>query len=160
RWATAARRDYITRPVPRDFGEFMTAVGRHYGSLVDEFALWNEPNIPGWLLPQFNSNGSPASPAIYRALYQAGYAGLSAAIESPKVLFGETSPFGVSRVRRGQRTRQTVAPITFMREALCLNTHWHKARGCAKLQMYGYAHHPYTYPKHQGPFYRPPDGNQ
>jgi hypothetical protein len=148
KWATAARRDYVTRPNDHDFEQFMTAVARQFGSIVNEFALWNEPNIPGWLKPQFNPDGSPASPGIYRALYEAGYAGLSAAIEKPKVLFGETAPFG--------RSGSSVAPLTFLREALCLNSQYRKRPGCSKLQMYGYAHHPYTYPKLQSPFYSPP----
>jgi hypothetical protein len=159
KWATAAHRDYITRPNPRDFKEFMTAVGRRYGSIVSEYALWNEPNIPGWLMPQFNSNGSPASPAIYRALYLAGYAGVTAADPTAKVLFGETSPFGVSHLSAGERY-QVVAPLTFMREALCLNTHYRKRAGCARVPMYGYAHHPYTYPRMQGPYYRPSNFDQ
>jgi hypothetical protein len=151
RWATAARRDYITRPNDGDFEHFMTAVGYHYGALVSEYAIWNEPNIPGWLSPQFNADGTPASPGIYRALYEAGYAGLSAAVKKPKVLFGETSPFG--------HAGSTVAPLTFLRDALCLNSHYRKRRGCSELPMYGYAHHPYTYPKLQSPFYQPPNAD-
>src|ERR1019366_856057 len=146
KWATAARRDLVTRPDPKMFQEFMTAVGRHYGGLVSLWAMWNEPNIAGWLMPQWNANGTPASPRIYRGLFQAGYEGLKAAgIASPKVLFGETAPFGMDRVRNARReARAEVAPLAFLRGALCLNSHYRRAPTCSRLPIYGYGHHPYT----------------
>ena len=100
RWATSNKKaPYVTKPDPKAFQEFMTAVGRHYGSQVSLFSIWNEPNHPAFLLPQWNTNGTPASPRIYRGLYQAGYAGLQAAgIANPKVLFGETAPTGYEQV--------------------------------------------------------------
>jgi hypothetical protein len=162
KWATAGHKDYVTRPDDLQFEQFMTAVGRHYASSVSVFSIWNEPNIPGWLLPQFNHNGTPASPRLYRGLWQAGYAGLVAAgIASPKVLFGETSPFGVDRVRSpSEDNKRELAPLLFMREALCLDSHYRKSPSCESLPIYGYAHHPYTFPATQGVSYRPPDGNE
>jgi hypothetical protein len=162
KWATAAHKDLITRPDDRDFEEFMVAAGRHYGTEVSYWAIWNEPNIPGWLSPQFNSNGTPASPRIYRGLWQAGYAGLkTAGLVSPKVLFGETAPFGQDRVNaRREGVKKELAPLLFMREALCLNSHYRKAGTCSMLPISGYAQHPYTYPAVQGPFYRPPNSDQ
>ena len=115
KWATAAKSDLITRPEDKQFEEFMTAVGLHYGSMVSWWALWNEPNIAGWLMPQWNSNGTPASPRIYRGLFQAGYAGLKAAgLKSPQVLFGETSPFGQDQANvrpEGSQTRGRAAGV-------------------------------------------------
>ncbi len=162
KWATAAKRDLITRPEDKQFEEFMTAVGLHYGSEVSWWALWNEPNIAGWLMPQWNSNGTPASPRIYRGLFQAGYAGLKAAgISSPQVLFGETSPFGEDHNPSPRAyPRSEVAPLEFMREALCLNAHYRKSSTCGELQITGYAQHPYTYPAVQGPYYRPPERDE
>ena len=161
KWATAGHRDLITRPGDKPFEEFMTAVGRHYGSMVSVWAIWNEPNIAGWLMPQWNANGTPASPRIYRGLWQAGYQGLKGAgIASPKVLLGETAPFGSTRNRNARKPRTEVAPLAFLREALCLNSHYRKAGTCAKLPVYGYAHHPYTYPAVQGVNYRPPERDQ
>ncbi len=162
KWATASKRDLITRPENRQFEEFMTAVGLHYGSMVSLWALWNEPNIAGWLMPQWNSNGTPASPRIYRGLWQAGYAGLKAAgIKSPQVLFGETSPFGQGHANiRREGTKREVAPLAFMREALCLNSRYRKASTCGRLPISGYAQHPYTYPAVQGPYYRPPERDE
>lgn len=162
RWATSTHRDYVTRPDDLQFEQFMTAVGRHYGSIVPLYAIWNEPNIPRWLSPQFNPNGTPASPRLYRGLWQAGYAGLKAAgIAAPKVLFGETAPFGVTHIRsHSEANKRELAPLLFLREALCLSASYRRSPTCESLPIYGYAHHPYTYPAVQGPFYSPPEANE
>lgn len=146
KWAMAGHRDLVTRPSANEFKQFMEAVGRHYGSEVSLYAIWNEPNHPDYLKPQFQGH-TAVSPRIYRGLFQAGYAGLRAAgIAHPKVLMGETAPTGTSRV---------VAPLAFLRGALCLNGHYRKSSSCGSLPAYGYAHHAYT--KASGPFYRPPN---
>jgi hypothetical protein len=156
RWATSNHSDLITRPDDQAFEEFAMAVGRHYGAQVSIWAIWNEPNVPGWLAPQFNANGTPASPRIYRGLFEAGYAGLTAAVKSPKVLFGETAPFGTDAVDAGREgVEREVAPLAFLRGALCLSSNYHKSSTCGTLPIYGYAHHPYTYPAVPGPYYRP-----
>lgn len=163
RWATANHRaPYITRPGDLDFQHFMTAVGRHFGSAVSLYSIWNEPNHPAFLLPQWNSNGTAASPRIYRGLYQAGYAGLQAAgIAHPKVLLGETAPTGYDSVsvrREGSRALlHDVAPLAFLRGVLCLDGRYRKAGSCGLLSTSGYAHHAYT--TAAGPFYRPPEAD-
>jgi len=149
KWATAAHKDYVTRPSASEFGQFMTAVARHYGSEVTTYAIWNEANHPAFLQPQFSSKGTPESPRIYRGLYQAGYAGLQAAgLAHPRVLLGETAPTGYDTVnvrREGRRALlHDVAPLAFLRGALCLNGHYRKSGSCGPLQAAGYAHHAYT----------------
>ncbi|MGH2864407.1 MAG: hypothetical protein ACRDJX_04065 [Solirubrobacteraceae bacterium] len=152
RWATSNHKaPYVTRPDDKDFEEFMTAVAREFGSEVSVYSIWNEPNESVFLMPQWNANGTSASGRIYRGLYQAGYAGLQAAgLAHPKVLFGETAPAGYDKVNiRKERSRaykHPVAPLAFMREALCLNARYRKASSCGELQMSGYAHHAYTLP--------------
>jgi hypothetical protein len=158
RWATSNRKPpYVTRPDDLDFQEFMTAVARHYGSEVSLYSIWNEPNHPAFLRPQWYSNGTPASPRIYRGLYQAGYAGLQAAgIAHPRVLLGETAPTGSDRVNvRRQGPLHDVAPLAFLRGALCLNNHYRKSRSCGPLVAAGYAHHAYT--QATSPHYVPPE---
>jgi hypothetical protein len=158
RWATSnGRAPYVTRPDDRDFQEFMTAVGRHYGSQVALYSIWNEPDHPAFLLPQFNANGSPASPRIYRGLFQAGYSGLQAAgIAHPKVLMGETAPTGSAFVNaRREGTLHDVAPLAFLRGVLCLNAHYGRSGSCGSLPAYGYAHHAYT--NRSGPRWAPPE---
>jgi hypothetical protein len=150
-WATANHQaPYTYRPDPLDFQEFMTAVARHYGSEVSLYSIWNEPNEAAYLTPQWSSSGKPVSGRIYRGLYQAGYAGLQAAgIAHPQVLFGETAPAGydtVTSLLRSEKAKaltHPVAPLAFMREALCLNAKYQKSGTCGELQMSGYAHHAY-----------------
>jgi Cellulase (glycosyl hydrolase family 5) len=155
RWATSNKAaPYITSPDDQDFEQFMTAVGRHYGSSV-LYAIWNEPNHPAFLRPQFTAKGQPASPRVYRGLYQAGYAGLQAAgLAHPQVLMGETAPFGYDSVNvRREGVLHDVAPLAFLRGMLCLNAHYQKSGSCGELQTAGYAHHAYTLPA--GPYYKP-----
>lgn len=157
RWATSNKKaPYITRPDQKDFQEFMTAVGRHYGSQVSMFAIWNEANHPAFLMPQWNSNGTPASPRIYRGLFQAGYEGLKAGgVSHPRVLFGETAPTGYTTVNvhreKSKALLHDVAPLAFLRSALCLTAKYKRAGACGSLSVTGYAHHAYTLPA--GPYY-------
>jgi hypothetical protein len=159
RWASAAGTT-VTRPSAKAFGEFMTAVGKHYGGEVSLFAIWNEPNDAAFLLPQFNADGAPASPRIYRSLFQEGYAGLRAAgLAHPKVLMGETAPVGYDSLSRSIVRREgllhDVAPLAFLRGTLCLNSSYQKAGACEALPAYGYAHHAYT--QKPGPLWVPPE---
>jgi hypothetical protein len=166
RWATSNKKaPYVTKPDPKDFQEFMTAVARHYGptgafgSTVSLFSIWNEPNHPAFLQPQWNTNGTAASPRIYRALYQAGYAGLQAGgIAKPKVLLGETAPTGFDSVNykreKSKALLHDVAPLLFMRETLCLNKKYKKSGSCTPLTAAGYSHHAYS--TAAGPLYKPP----
>jgi hypothetical protein len=135
RWATNGARDQVTRPSPNEFRMFMTALSKHFGDDVTRWAIWNEPNHPQFLGPQYDSKHRPASPAIYRGLYAAALRGLADAGDTKPVLMGETAPTG---------TGKDVAPLTFLRGALCLNDNYKKVGGCAKLRVDGYAHHAYT----------------
>jgi hypothetical protein len=155
KWATSTHRDQITHPNAQYFEQFMTALGRHYGSQVGLWAIWNEANHPAFLRPQFDSRGQPASPRIYRALFQAGYNGLLAAgLSGPKVLMGETAPTGSDSVTRREGPLHDVAPLAFLRGVLCLDAHYRKSGTCGSLPAFGYAHHAYT--TAAGPTYRPP----
>jgi len=53
RWATAKKKDNVTKPSPKEFQAFATAVGRRYGDRVGLWSIWNEPNHPQFLKPQF-----------------------------------------------------------------------------------------------------------
>jgi hypothetical protein len=159
RWATSNHKaPYDTNPNARDFKEFMTAVGLHYGSQVSLFAIWNEPNDAAFLLPQFNAAGQATSPRIYRGLYQEGYAGLRAAgLTHPKVLIGETAPAGydsLTRKEAHENVLHDVAPLAFLRGMFCLNSHYRKAGSCGPLSATGYSHHAYS--TKAGPYYVSP----
>lgn len=145
KWATQSKRDNLTRPSPSAFAAFVTAVGRKFGDQVDTWAIWNEPNQPQFLRPQYARGGKAVSPGIYRSLYQAGVRGLRKSGQAgDKVLIGETSPRGNSNV---------VAPLRFLRGTLCLNARYKKRSSCNALSPDGYAHHAYT--TRQGPYFRP-----
>lgn len=158
RWATSNRQaPYVTRPDDQDFKEFMTAVARHYGSEISLYAIWNEPNQPAFLRPQFSPGGVAEAPRIYRGLFQAGYAGLRAGgLAKPKVLMGEAQPTAkyYTDHRLGQ-LYNAVSPVAFLRETLCLNAKYKKSPTCEPLPAYGFSIHPYT--TASGPYYAPPN---
>jgi hypothetical protein len=145
KWATKARKDNLTDPDPKEFGAFATAIGRRYAADVSTWSILNEPNQPQFLKPQYK-RGKPASPKLYRRLYQAAYAGLRStpANADDTILIGETSPRGNSNV---------VHPLAFMRGMLCLDSKYRKSKSCGELEADGYAHHAYT--TSAGPRFKP-----
>jgi hypothetical protein len=150
RWATNGAKDTVTRPSPAMFGRFVTAVGRKFGADVERFSIWNEPNQPQFLQPQYDASHHLASPMIYRSLFLAAQRGLrSAGLQDKPILLGETSPRGTGKV---------VAPLTFLRGTLCLDASYHRtSKSCNRLNVDGYAHHAYT--TRQGPLFKPPGPN-
>jgi hypothetical protein len=148
RWATPHGEDQYSYPNASDFGQFMEAVGKHYGKQVKLFSIWNEPNQPQYLRPQY-VNGKLVSAGIYRGLFLAGYNGLKASgnFSGMRVLMGETSPVGV-------QAAGIPAPLAFLRGVLCLNSNYQRVGHCSKLPAYGYAQHPYA--EGPGPFWVPP----
>jgi hypothetical protein len=147
RWATRDKKDQLSYPDAQEYGAFATALGRRYGDDVASWSIWNEPNQPQFLKPQYKS-GKPYSPKLYRKLYQAAYKGIRAtpANAEDSILIAETSPRGNSNV---------VHPLAFLRGMLCLDSKYRKAKSCGKLQADGYAHHAYT--TSQGPRFKPED---
>ena len=121
------------RPYPSRFRAFVQAVGTRYnGRYRDEngirgalprvslWSIWNEPNQPGWLSPQWESvDGQvvPTSPAIFRELYFAGRQGLQLSGHGgDAILLGETAPLGSPK--RGPRNG--IRPVPFLRELVCV----------------------------------------
>jgi hypothetical protein len=135
RWATAAKKDQLTRPSAEAFSKFATAAGRRYGSKVSWWSIWNEPNL-GKLLKPINGLESAK---IYRQLYLQGYTGLRGAHVSAPILIGELAPIG-----NGISGTGTIHPLAFLRVVLCLDGRYHKVRTCGKVPTQGFAMHPYT----------------
>jgi len=147
------------KPNARQFKLFSTAVGRRFdGTFKDEngsratlprvsmWSLWNEPNQGGWLSPQWE-NGRPASPALYRKLYQSGYAGLVSTghrADNDIILMGETAPLGTD----AKTGKSPMRPKQFIREMF-------SGELGSGFQATGYAHHPYT--KNISPVVRDPN---
>jgi hypothetical protein len=133
---------------------------------VKLWSIWNEPNLPVFLLPQRSSSKShyPVSPTIYRGLYRAAHAGLSSSGHaSDTILLGELLPVGKST----KTTRSSIRPLEFLRELACVDRRFHaytganaKARGCTgfkAIPLSGIAYHPYALAG--GPTKRPPNGD-
>jgi Cellulase (glycosyl hydrolase family 5) len=135
-WATKKRRGGIKDPSAKWFGRWARAVARRYGDRVNLWSIWNEPNHPEFLGPQYK-NGRPHTPRLYRQLYAAGESAIHGVPggATDKVLFGETAPIG---------NKNVVSPLDFLRGALCLNNDYKKSRGCKRLRVDGYAHHAYS----------------
>src|SRR3954451_18314375 len=140
------------RPNASAFGHFARAVGTRYSG-VKLWSIWNEPNLPVFLLPQRSSTKShyPVSPTLYRNLYRAAYAGLAASGHGKDtILLGELLPVGKS----SHTTRSSIRPLEFLRELACVDRHYHaykgsnaKVRGCKgfkALPLSGIAYHPYA----------------
>lgn len=108
---------------------------------VDEFALWNEPNHPAFLLPQWRGSRA-ASPTVYRRMVAAAYPAAKRARPDALFLVGNTSSMGT--VGHG-----AVAPLRFVRELACVDRALRpRTRGaCAHFTRVpgdGWAHHPYN----------------
>jgi hypothetical protein len=147
-WATS-NGDGKTNPSVTEFERFVTAVGKEFGSDVAFWSFWNEPNQEAFLMPQ-RRNGKAYSPTLYRNLFLAGQRALrTAGVRNPKLLLGETAPRGGPQVR----------PLQFLRALLCLDNRYRPVRGkgCQKLNVAGYAHHPYS--GRRGPYEKPVSGD-
>jgi hypothetical protein len=142
-WATKRKRGAVKDPGAKLFGRWAQAVATRYGDRIHMWSIWNEPNHPDFLGPQFRK-GRPHTPKLYRKLYRAGEKAIHGVSggSRDKVLFGETAPVGTPKV---------VSPLAFFRGALCLDKDYEAKGDCDKLRIDGYAHHAYT-PK-QGPTY-------
>jgi len=112
---------------------------------VDQFVLWNEPNHPGLLLPQWKGSGRrarPASPALYARMVRAAYPAAKALRPDAAFLLGNTSSDG------GRPPAGPVAPLLFIRELACVNAKLRplrsgKCKSYKRLPGDGWAHHPY-----------------
>jgi len=112
---------------------------------VDEFVLWNEPNHPSLLLPQWTGgrrDPRPASPARYARMVRAAYPAAKAIRPDAAVLLGNTSSDG------GKPPHGSVAPLLFIRELACVDGKLRplRSRACRRFKALpgdGWAHHPY-----------------
>jgi hypothetical protein len=169
RWAR-----HGTVPDITEFRRFVTALGvRYSGRYKDEngrilprvsrWSIWNEPNIGGWLRPQWKrvrGKAIPYSAVIYRRLYNAGRGALASSGHGrDKIYLGEFAPLG--RNRKGPTS--PIAPGRFLREMACVDDRLRryrgsdaKRRGCpaGKLRTSGIAHHLYTEGRGQGPTFK------
>jgi hypothetical protein len=148
--ATVAQSTATTAPLPH----------------VTFWSIWNEPNQPGWLDPQWVSAPGggyvEASPELYRGLLDAAWSALqSTGHGSDTILVGETAPNGDT----AKGPTRAIKLIDFVQNLYCVGRNYRPlsgsaaaARGCptdaaetaqfaaanpALFRASGFAHHPY-----------------
>ncbi|MHB8656597.1 MAG: hypothetical protein ACYC91_01380 [Solirubrobacteraceae bacterium] len=143
------------RPDARMLGQFAHALALRFSGhypdpyrpghklpRVTFYQVWNEPNLPTTLAPQWvRSGGSwrPASPGIYRSMLNAAYAGIKAAQPAAYVLAAGTAPYGDPP--GGFR----MPPVIFDRELLCLHGAALTPENCPHpAHLDALDHHPYS----------------
>jgi hypothetical protein len=128
-FATANHLVGVIGPSPNDFGAFAAAAAARYSSQVKTFSIWNEPNWWDQLKPVRRAA------AIYRRMYQLGYAAIKRYEPRAQVLIGELAPMG--------RPAGT-PPLQFLRALTCRTRRMRPLRHCQGLVAGGLALHPYT----------------
>jgi hypothetical protein len=143
-------------PNAGDFGAFGRALAERYSGRfpdplrpgqmlpwVQYFQAWNEPNLPDYLLPQWEQvNGAwePASPGIYRGLLNAFYAGVKAVQPESVVLSAGTAPYGDPPATEDGRMQ----PVTFLKALFCLTPRLGPAPCPDFPHLDALDHHPYS----------------
>ena len=149
------------RPSSREYGRFALALARRYSGRARDparrgrrlpavrlWTTWNEPNHPGFLLPQWSRVGGgwrPEAPHVYRRLHEVAFRALKRVDERNRVLLGGLAATGGTRpgYRRG------LPPLRFVRELACVDRSLtplraRRCRGFRPLRADGFAHHPYS----------------
>lgn len=161
-WAGGTR-----TPDPRAFAAFAARVARRYSGRyrppgapgpplprVGLLTLWNEPNHPYWLQPQWR-DGVPVSPHLYRRMVERAYPAVKRVSPRTTVLVGATAATGDDM----GRAARPVPPLRFLRELACVDARLrplHRS-GCEHFRRVpgdGWSHHPY--PREPGNPSRPP----
>jgi hypothetical protein len=141
------------RPQPRAVEDYAIALAQRYSGRFPDpanplrtlprvwaFQLWNEPNLPEYLTPQWVGN-RVASPGIYRAMLNAFYAGIKSVDPHALVVTAGTAPFG------DPWTGGRIMPAMFWRALLCLRQAGAKLVGARcpdRARFDVLAHHPYS----------------
>lgn len=134
------------RPNPQALADFFTAAAKRYsGSFADLprvrlWQVWNEPNLPAYISPQYDSAGRLVSADWYRSMVNAAADAIHAVHADNVVIAGGQSPFGPDA-----QSPDRGAPLTFMRSLLCLSAAVNPKPVCRKPVRFDvWAHHPYT----------------
>jgi hypothetical protein len=124
-WANGGRTANWAPDSSSTFANFASAAAKRY-SWVQDWTIWNEPNLPAWL--------RPTDAGVYvNRLLNPGYVAIHGAIPDALVGGGMTSPRGGTG---------GVSPVA-----------WIRAMGKAKARLDAYAHHPYpSRPKVESPW--------
>ena len=153
------------KPSPSAFAGFATAVARRYGDRVDDYIIWNEPNLPLWIQPQSTCSAprrcTPYAPHLYRRLVRAADAAIRAADPGARTMMGALAPKGTSGASRNADLR----PLTFIRAMGCVDSRYRRirtgaCRGFQPASTYGFAYHPHGVTASPASHARNPDDAQ
>jgi hypothetical protein len=153
-WASSSPRKHSIyyKPKAKEFARFATAAAKRYGSVVDRYLVYNEPNQKGWLQPQWSCHKrhrhrvcSPVSPNVYRGLVRAAVPAIHKADRHSEAVIGELAPVG----NRAISNNTPMAPLPFLRQMGCVNSRYHRIRSgackhfkAASGDSFGYHPHP------------------
>jgi hypothetical protein len=119
----------------QNYAEFSATIARELPSLQG-FAVWNEPNLNGFWLYQFDEAGENIAARDYTALLATTYDALKAVSPRIKVYGGNLAPRGFDDA---ESPRPTHSPTTFIRD---MGTAY-RASGRTKPIMDIFSLHPY-----------------
>jgi hypothetical protein len=152
-WASSSGRGSLYDPDPDEFEDFVRALGERYDGTcvpprcatgaagealpaVEQWAIWNEPNLKTFLRPQRDGDGRTVSGRIYRSLFLAAQRALASSGHARDLLLiGETAP---------SRGSNSTAPLRFLRQVFCLDRSYEPLRDCEPIAADGWSHHPYN----------------
>ena len=101
-------------PSPAMLANFIKAATARFPD-VHLWGIWNEPNSPQFLTPQYR-NGKLVSPTLYKNLLKAAAPAVYNGHPLNKIVAGETSPFG-HKPPQGHNP----GPLAFLRKLLCMS---------------------------------------
>jgi hypothetical protein len=146
-WATGdpGQHNRVWKPRAGEFALFARAIAGRYASTADQFAVLNEPNQPGWLMPQTDRSGAFA-PHHYRRLVRAAFPAIRAAAPRATILVGELASSGTAS--RGPRS--SIRPLAFLRSFGCVTRTFRRVRsgrcrGFKPARADAIGHHPYQF---------------
>ncbi len=107
-------RDFAYALARRYDGSFRPAPGAVALPRVALYEAWNEPNLTGFLSPQWTESNAANGPRMYRGLLNGTYEGVKSAQPGAQVIAGSTGPNG------GKPGSRRVSPLRFFRDLFCL----------------------------------------
>jgi hypothetical protein len=172
-------------PSGTGFGRFVQALGTRYSGRyvppgghaplprISFWSIWNEPNQPGWLAPQWRTSAAGptmVAPVLYRRAVDGAYAALARTGHTPRtdtILVGDLAPEGCAAgvACPYPRPEWATPPLPFLRALYCvgsgdqaLSGSLAASLGCptkadpqafvsahpALFEATGFAHHPYS----------------
>ncbi len=143
------------RAAPKAFQQFVSAAGKRYSGhyqappfpgakpttlpRVSFWTIWNEPNQPGWLAPQWRRVAGRRvqdSSRLYRAYVDGAFSALEATGHRPAtdtILIGELAPEGCSLDLPGAchypRPERPIPPIPFLQTLYCVDSSYRPLTG-------------------------------